>query len=60
MSGTGATTIGSSGVLAIGNAGVTLGRTLNNGGTTMAGVVWKFEQDEARGGVVYFLFGVVA
>ena len=37
MSGTGATTIGSSGVLAIGNAGVTLGRTLNNGGTTTWG-----------------------
>jgi hypothetical protein len=33
MSGTGATTIGSGGVLAIGSGGVTFGRTLNNGGT---------------------------
>jgi hypothetical protein len=38
MSGTGTTTIGSSGVLAIGSGGVTFGRTLNQGGTgTWAG-----------------------
>src|ERR1022692_3493610 len=33
MSGTGTTTIGGGGVLAIESGGVTLGRTLNNGGT---------------------------
>jgi hypothetical protein len=50
MSGTGTTTIGSGGLLAIGSGGVTFGRTLNNGGsgtwsggnlTMSAGVVFN-------------------